>query len=162
WRLMTPPQHLWYFTRASIERFARPLGLRMESFDHPWKIVPVSLITFQLRRMLGLRPAGTPAASRVGVPVNLFDAMRLVLGKGERVAYAAPRPGFSGDDSRAADMNDRLSLVQIALLVSYAGGMVGGQLLFKLAALRGSIEGPFGERLLAMMANGYFVAAVVL
>jgi len=59
-------------------------------------------------------------------------------------------------------MNDRLSWVQIAFLVSYAGGMVGGQLLFKLAALRGSIEGPFGERLLAMMANGYFVAAVVL
>jgi len=59
-------------------------------------------------------------------------------------------------------MNDRLSLVQIALLVSYAGGMVGGQFLFKLAALRAGIEGPFGERLLAMMANGYFVAAIVL
>ena len=33
-------------------------------------------------------------------------------------------------------MTDRLSLGQIALLVSYALGMVAGQLLFKLAALR--------------------------
>jgi hypothetical protein len=86
WRLMTPPQHLWYFTRASVERMARPLGLRVESFDHPWKTVPLSLITFQVRRMLGLRPAGTAAPSRMGVPVNLFDAMRVVLRKGERVA----------------------------------------------------------------------------
>jgi SAM-dependent methyltransferase len=86
WRLMTPPQHLWYFTRASVERMSRPLGLRVESFDHPWKTVPLSLITFQVRRMLGLRPAGTTAPSRMGVPVNLFDAMRVVLRKGERVA----------------------------------------------------------------------------
>ena len=28
--------------------------------DHPWKIVPVSLILFQLRRMLGLRRAAKP------------------------------------------------------------------------------------------------------
>jgi len=44
--------------------------------------VPASLIAFQLRRMLGLRPAGVPATSRIGVPVNLFDAMRIVLRKG--------------------------------------------------------------------------------
>jgi hypothetical protein len=49
--------------------------------DHPWKIVPASLIVFQLRRMLGLRSAGAATASRIGVPVNLFDAMRIVLRK---------------------------------------------------------------------------------
>jgi SAM-dependent methyltransferase len=80
WRLMTPPQHLWYFTRASIERMAGSLGLRMESFDHPWKIVPLSLIMFQIGRMLGRRSAGA-MASRMGLPVNLFDAMRVVLRK---------------------------------------------------------------------------------
>lgn len=80
WRLMTPPQHLWYFTRPSIERMTRPLGLRVEAFDHPWKIVPLSLIEFQFRRMLGLR-APVAAASRLGIPVNLFDAMRIVLRK---------------------------------------------------------------------------------
>jgi SAM-dependent methyltransferase len=81
WRLMTPPQHLWFFTRESIRRLASGLGLRVEHVDHPWKIVPASLIAFQLRRMLGLRSAGTAGASRIGIPVNLFDAMRIVLRK---------------------------------------------------------------------------------
>jgi len=56
--------------------------LAVEHVDHPWKIVQASLIAFQLRRRLGLRPAGVGAASRIGVPVNLFDAMRVVLRKG--------------------------------------------------------------------------------
>jgi SAM-dependent methyltransferase len=81
WRLMTPPQHLWYFTRESIRRISRPLGLTIESCDHPWKIVPISLIAFQIRRMLGMRTAGTSKTSGVGLPVNLFDAMRIVLRK---------------------------------------------------------------------------------
>jgi SAM-dependent methyltransferase len=79
WRLMTPPQHLWFFTRESMRRLASGLGLAMEHFDHPWKTVPASLIAFQLRRMLGLRAVQAPGASRIGVPVNLFDAMRIVL-----------------------------------------------------------------------------------
>ncbi|MGB8757423.1 MAG: class I SAM-dependent methyltransferase [Pseudolabrys sp.] len=81
WRLMTPPQHLWYFTLESVERMAHALGLRIERYDHPWKIVPISLIGFQIRRMLGMRTAGTSTTSGVGLPVNLFDAMRIVLRK---------------------------------------------------------------------------------
>jgi SAM-dependent methyltransferase len=79
WRLMTPPQHLWFFTAPSIERLAARLDLRVEALDHPWKIVPASLIWFQLARMLGLKSTGAALASRLGVPVNLFDAMRVVL-----------------------------------------------------------------------------------
>jgi SAM-dependent methyltransferase len=82
WRLMTPPQHLWFFTRESVSRMAGHLGFAVEHIDHPWKIVPASLILFQLQRMLGL---GTGAVSnpvsRLGIPVNLFDAMRVVLRK---------------------------------------------------------------------------------
>jgi drug/metabolite transporter (DMT)-like permease len=59
-------------------------------------------------------------------------------------------------------MTDRLSLVQIALLVTYAGGMAGGQLLFKTAALRAAADGPLGERLTAMMLNSVFIVAVLL
>jgi SAM-dependent methyltransferase len=81
WRLMTPPQHLWFFTPESMRRLAAALGFSVEHVDHPWKIVPASLIVFQLRRMLGLRSAGAATASRIGVPVNLFDAMRIVLRK---------------------------------------------------------------------------------
>jgi SAM-dependent methyltransferase len=80
WRLMTPPQHLWYFTRESVRRLARPLGLSVEAFDHPWKLVPASLIAFQIGRMVGMRASAT-AAGGLGIPVNLFDAMRIVLRK---------------------------------------------------------------------------------
>src|SRR5204862_4988484 len=57
WRLMTPPQHLWFFTQESVRLMSASLGLSMIRVDHPWKTVPVSLIVFQLRRMLGLRSA---------------------------------------------------------------------------------------------------------
>lgn len=79
WRLMTPPQHLWYFTPDSMRRLGHSLGLRLETCDHPWKIVPLSLIAFQLRRVLSsLRPS-TPRASQIGIPINIFDAMRCVF-----------------------------------------------------------------------------------
>jgi SAM-dependent methyltransferase len=81
WRLMTPPQHLWYFSPESIRRLARSLGLEVEAIDHPWKLVPLSLITYQLRRMLGSGRPRASGGSRIGIPVNMFDAMRCVLRK---------------------------------------------------------------------------------
>jgi len=93
WRLMTPPQHLWFFTRASMENLARSLGLEFVAFDHPWKVVPLSLIVYQLRRMAGMKPAsdGAPAGAGIGLPVNLFDAMRVVMRKPATAsATAAP------------------------------------------------------------------------
>jgi SAM-dependent methyltransferase len=83
WRLMTPPQHLWFFTRESIRKLSGTLDLGIEHIDHPWKVVPASLILFQLRRMLGRRGGTAGAASRIGLPVNLFDAMRVVLRKSQ-------------------------------------------------------------------------------
>ncbi len=81
WRLMTPPQHLWYFTPESMRRMSARIGLSVEHLDHPWKSVPVSLILFQLRRMFGIGGAPVTAGSSIAVPVNLFDAMRIVLRK---------------------------------------------------------------------------------
>ncbi|HEY4408131.1 MAG TPA: class I SAM-dependent methyltransferase [Xanthobacteraceae bacterium] len=81
WRLMTPPQHLWFLTPESMRRSAAALGLSLERCDHPAKVVPLSLILFQVRRMLGFGGAPITAASRIGIPVNLFDAMRIVLRK---------------------------------------------------------------------------------
>jgi SAM-dependent methyltransferase len=79
WRLMTPPQHLWFFTCESLCRMASSLSLTLEHVDHPFKIVPLSLLSFQLGRMLRIPlPSGS---STVGLPVNLFDAMRAVLRK---------------------------------------------------------------------------------
>ena len=42
--------------------------------------MPLSLVVFQIRRMLGLKPAAA-GAGRIGLPLNLFDAMRVVLRK---------------------------------------------------------------------------------
>jgi SAM-dependent methyltransferase len=81
WRLMTPPQHLWFFTPDSLAGMARSAGLACEHVDHPWKIVPLSLVLFQLRRMLGLSQSAQPGAGGIGLPLNLFDAMRVVLRK---------------------------------------------------------------------------------
>jgi len=81
WRLMTPPQHLWFFTRESMMRLSAAVGLELVSYDRPGKLVPVSLILFQLARMLGLRAPGPRHESGIGLPVNLFDAMRVVLRK---------------------------------------------------------------------------------
>lgn len=79
WRLMTPPQHLWFFSKESMRRIAAWSGLRVERIDSPWKTVPLSLISFQLARMMGFSPRRVPAWGRLGLPVNLFDAMRVVL-----------------------------------------------------------------------------------
>ena len=81
WRLMTPPQHLWFFTPASLRSLAARLDLVVERIDHPAKIVPLSLIAFQLRRILRFGVPARMKASGMGVPVNLFDAMRVVLKK---------------------------------------------------------------------------------
>ncbi len=81
WRLMTPPQHLWFFTAESLRRMGAQTGYRVEHLDRPGKIVPLSLIVFQLQRMVGAKGSPVGFASRVGIPVNLFDAMRIVLRK---------------------------------------------------------------------------------
>jgi SAM-dependent methyltransferase len=83
WRLMTPPQHLWYFTPGSIAIMARRLGLETISVSHPGKIVPLGLILAQLARMLRVRLKSSLIApySSIGIPVNLFDAMRAIFVK---------------------------------------------------------------------------------
>jgi SAM-dependent methyltransferase len=83
WRLMTPPQHLWFFSRQSFANIASSLGLKMIAYTRPWKMVPISLIMFQIGRMVGLnlKASWLTRLNRFGVPVNLFDAARVVLRK---------------------------------------------------------------------------------
>jgi drug/metabolite transporter (DMT)-like permease len=57
---------------------------------------------------------------------------------------------------------DRLALSQVALLVLYAAGMAGGQMLFKAAALRYLPDGTTTERTLSLVFNAYFLGAVAL
>lgn len=80
WRLMTPPQHLWFFTPKSFRNWASRPHLAT-TIDHPWKVVPLSVMAFQLTRMLGRSRVAPALASGLGVPINLFDAMRVVIEK---------------------------------------------------------------------------------
>jgi SAM-dependent methyltransferase len=79
WRLMTPPQHLWYFTPLSLKQMGESLGLDLIYMDHPFKMVPLGLIAYQLCRYLSLSPRLPSWMHRLGLPINLFDAMRVVL-----------------------------------------------------------------------------------
>jgi 2-polyprenyl-3-methyl-5-hydroxy-6-metoxy-1,4-benzoquinol methylase len=81
WRLMTPPQHMFFFTRESMFRLVDRTGFEVVSFVHPWKRVPLSLVLYQLARMAGITPRRLPWLKGVGVTVNLFDAMRIIAVK---------------------------------------------------------------------------------
>jgi len=83
WRNMTPPQHLWYFTPKSLDKLAAAAGLSVAHIAHPWKRVPISLVLQLVGRSTGLQLPQSllSSASKVGVAVNLFDTMRIVLRK---------------------------------------------------------------------------------
>ncbi|HKD69641.1 MAG TPA: class I SAM-dependent methyltransferase [Candidatus Binataceae bacterium] len=83
WRLMTPPQHIWYFTPHSFRQLAARFGAIIESVSHPGKAVPLSLIIFQLLRVLHMPDKASTwvRGSSIGIPLNLFDAMHVVLRK---------------------------------------------------------------------------------
>jgi hypothetical protein len=103
WRNMTPPHHLWYFTADSLAGLAAGAGLAVAEVAHPWKRVPAALGLQLLGQSVGI---GWPTsllskASRVAIPVNLFDAMRAVLRK-------PPAPcGADGPVRPGSDAGDR-------------------------------------------------------
>lgn len=59
-------------------------------------------------------------------------------------------------------MNAPLSLAQIVILCAYAVGMAGGQLLFKMAALRVSAQDTLVERAFGLLLNWQFLLALAL
>jgi len=81
WRLMTPPQHLSFFTRASMTLMIENTGLQLVELSHPWKRVPLALLAFQLQRMAGMKPRKLSSLSSLGIPINLWDSMRVLAVK---------------------------------------------------------------------------------
>ena len=81
WRLMTPPQHLSFFTPRSMTLMLEAAGLRVVELSHPCKRVPLSLLAYQLQRLAGLKPRLFPALNKLGIPINLWDAMRVIAVK---------------------------------------------------------------------------------
>jgi SAM-dependent methyltransferase len=81
WRLMTPPQHLFFFSRRTMELILARAGFRIVQLSRPSRRVPLSLALFQLSRVLGLRPRTIDFLGRWAIPINLFDAMRVIAVK---------------------------------------------------------------------------------
>jgi 2-polyprenyl-3-methyl-5-hydroxy-6-metoxy-1,4-benzoquinol methylase len=77
WRLMTPPQHLWYFTTNAISQLLAQYGFQVIQITHPAKRVPFRLITYQIARYLGLQHL-VRGRLRGSILVNLHDAMRVI------------------------------------------------------------------------------------
>jgi SAM-dependent methyltransferase len=80
WRLMTPPQHLFFFSRATLTSMLEKAGFQVIEVSYPWKIVPWRLVLYQLSPRLKavLGPIGRLPLS---LYVNLFDAMFVIARK---------------------------------------------------------------------------------
>jgi drug/metabolite transporter (DMT)-like permease len=60
-------------------------------------------------------------------------------------------------------MNERLTFSQILLLMAYSIGMSGGQILFKMAAIRyAAVDGAVDQRLFGLLQNLHFLSALLL
>lgn len=81
WRLMTPPQHLWFFTVQSMHRLAESCGFEVLRIDHPSKFVPLSMVARKALGVMGLNVHAEGTLSTLGVSLNLRDAMRVYLKK---------------------------------------------------------------------------------
>lgn len=83
WRLMTPPQHLYFYSAKTISRLLNNSGFEILSITAPYKIVPAGLALYQIVRRTGLSlPGGLlDHLNKIWIPVNLFDAIRVVAVK---------------------------------------------------------------------------------
>jgi len=78
WRLMTPPQHLWFFSPKTVTALLERHGFRVHTVEHPWKLVPLALVAYQATRYLGGQALVRRFVPRGRLPINLFDAMRVI------------------------------------------------------------------------------------
>jgi 2-polyprenyl-3-methyl-5-hydroxy-6-metoxy-1,4-benzoquinol methylase len=78
WRLMTPPQHTFFFSPRTLSAMLARVGFDVIECRKPWKSVPFDLVLYQLGRILGMSKPPRLHGVHLGLPVNLFDAFRMV------------------------------------------------------------------------------------
>jgi SAM-dependent methyltransferase len=94
WRLMTPPQHLFFFSPRTLGMLLTRAGCEVVHISKPWKTVPIGLMAYQLGARSGFRWRALERVQSLGLPVNLFDAFRIIARK-------------TGDDPSANSKNER-------------------------------------------------------
>lgn len=78
WRLMTPPQHLFFYSKKGIIEFLKQYGIAVKEIKYVWKLVPLGLIFFQLLSKIGLKPLFAKYLNFISIPINLFDTMTVI------------------------------------------------------------------------------------
>lgn len=81
WRLMTPPQHLFFFSQRSLSILLERNGFKVIDCVRPWKIVPLSLMAYQLGNRIGYRMSFLESITSLGIPISLFDTIRVIARK---------------------------------------------------------------------------------
>ncbi|MBU3714433.1 MAG: class I SAM-dependent methyltransferase [Ferruginibacter sp.] len=81
WRLMTPPQHTFFFSKKTLSNIFRNMGYKIEILDSPWKNVPLGLAVYQLMTRMGFKLKISERLNRISLPINLFDTVRIVARK---------------------------------------------------------------------------------
>jgi len=81
WRLMTPPQHTYFFSEETLSRLLKDLEFKVEYTNRPWKFVPLNLALYQLTARIGLKFSWLNKFNSIGFNVNLFDTIRIIARK---------------------------------------------------------------------------------
>ncbi|GAB1445675.1 hypothetical protein MASR2M41_13900 [Flammeovirgaceae bacterium] len=81
WRLMTPPQHTYFFSGETLSKLLKDLGFKVEYVNRPWKFVPLNLALYQLTARMGLNFSWLNKFNSIGFNVNLFDTIRIIARK---------------------------------------------------------------------------------
>ena len=82
WRLMTPPQHAYFFSKKTLIDLFRRFDYEIGHIDRPWKFVSLGLAFYQFLRHLGVHVKPIDQLNKVGIYLNLFDTVRIIAKKG--------------------------------------------------------------------------------
>lgn len=81
WRLMTPPQHAFFYSKKSLQFLLKAHNFEIVYMDTPSKFVPVGLFFYQLYRMTGIRLKLFEKMTNRYLRLNLFDTVRVLAKK---------------------------------------------------------------------------------
>jgi SAM-dependent methyltransferase len=84
WHLYTIPEHLFFYTRDSIERLLAAHSFRIDSMRADSAFYTVDYLIERLRKSVigrGRRRPGRPRGGSWTVPVNLFDIVTVLASK---------------------------------------------------------------------------------
>ena len=78
---MTPPQHLFFYSKKGIKLFLERFGFKVIKIETPWKFVPLSLIVYQMTQRINFKVKIPKVLNRISLPINLFDTMTIIAEK---------------------------------------------------------------------------------